>query len=281
MRLGILLLCGLIAGEAAAQARTDTVALTLDSGRIVEARVRVPAACALSCPAVMLFGGFRGAARVLDAVPAEAPLIAASFDYPFDPPRKFRFPQSFGDLPAVKDGIDDSFEGIERLTAHLRTRPEVDASRVTIIGASLGTPFAVTAAADHGIPGLVLIHGFGELRRVIAHQFIRKLEPRVGAWIRGPAWGLSNALVWGMRLPAPERDARKLQAGQRVLMVAAREDEQIPPLASEALWRGLQASSARIERIDHDGAHLRGIDDLRVVEMVGIALDWMRREDLY
>lgn len=270
----------LIALPALGAQRIERVPFTLDSGRELVAEIRRPADAREPLPAVMLFGGFRGAASVLDTVPADLPIAAASFDYPFDPPRRLRFPQSFVHLPAMDRGIEQTFEGIRRLSAHLRTRPDIDASRITIVGASLGAPFATISAAELDLPGLVVVHGFGELRRVVAHQFLRKLEPRLGCWARWPAWGLANALVWGLGLPAPEDYAPELQAGQRALMVVAGDDELVPPQATETLWQALQASSAEVERVDESGGHLRGVSDPRIADLVDTALDWMARAGL-
>ncbi|HEY0973055.1 MAG TPA: dienelactone hydrolase family protein [Solimonas sp.] len=279
-RIGWGLVLGLLCTPLLAAPRVERVAFTLDDGRRIEAELRGPAGRDAPLPVVLLFGGFRGAATVLDAVPSDLPLIAASFDYPFDPPRRFRFPQSFGDLPALKRGIDQTFEGIEQLVAHLRSRDDVDAQRITIVGASLGAPFAVISAAELDLPGVVLVHGFGEVRRVIAQQFIRKLEPRYGAWARAPSWGLANAITWGFRLPAPEDYASRLRASQRVLMITAGDDDLIPAQATETLWQSLQASQARVERVDQPGVHLRGTGDARIADLVGQALRWMGREGL-
>ncbi len=277
----LLLALLLAAAPARAQQHIEHIPLRLASGRVIEAELRRPqAADAPPLPAVMLFGGFRGAATVLDAVPADLPLAAVSFDYPFDPPRRLELPQSLADLPALDRGIEDSFEGIGLLSAHLRTRSDIDARRITIIGASLGAPFAVISAADHALPGLVIVHGFGRLRHVIAHQFIRRLEPRYGRWTRWPAWGLANALVWGFALPAPEDAARRLRASQRALMIVAADDELVPRAATEALWQALNRSSARIERQDEAGTHLQGTEDPRIKDLVDTALNWMRNAGL-
>lgn len=277
---GLILAALLATAPAAAQQNIEQRAFTLDSGRVIHAQIRRPERSDGPLPAVMLFGGFRGAATVLDAVPADLPIVTASFDYPFDPPRRFRFLQSFVDLPAMGRGIDETFEGIRHLSAHLRERADVDAQRITIVGSSLGAPFATISAAELDLPGVVLVHGFGDVRNVIAQQFIRKLEPRYGAWTRWPARGLASALVWGFDLPAPELYAQTLRAHQRVLMITAREDDQVPAQATQALWDALQRSDAYVERIDQAGAHLRGTQDPRIAGLVHTALDWMHSAGL-
>lgn len=276
----IALVAWLMAAPAVARTLVQRVDLPLSSGRVISAEIRRPADAPPVLPAVLLFGGFRGAATVLDAVPAGLSLVSASFDYPFDPPRRFEFPQSLAHLPALDRGIDQTIEGIGHLVAHLRARQDIDAQRLTIVGASLGAPFATIAAAELELPGLVIVHGFGDVRRVIAQQFIRKLAPRYGDWTRWPAWGLANALTWGFDLPAPEDYAARLRATQRVLMIVAQDDELIPQPATEALWQALQRSQAQLERLDEAGAHLQGSRDPRIGGLVETALTWMGRVGL-
>jgi hypothetical protein len=275
-----LLLALLLAAPAAGARSIERVEFTLDSGRVLGAEIRRPADTPGPLPAVMLFGGFRGAATVLDAVPGDLPIAAVSFDYPFDPPRKFVFPDTLAHVPAMARGIDETFEGIRRLSAHLRARDDIDEARMTIVGASLGAPFATISAAELDLPGLVIVHGFGKLRHVIGHQLRHAAERRGHAWLRWPAQGLANLLTWGFRLPAPERYAPRLDADQRALMIVAGDDELIPAHATESLWSALQASAARVERIDETGGHLRGTTDPRIAELVGTAMDWMQRNDL-
>lgn len=276
---GLLALLCLAAAPTDAR-QSETVVFTLDSGRRISAEIRRPAQADGPLPAVMLFGGFRGAATVLDAVPAAAPVVAASFDYPFDPPRRFVFPDSFAHVPAMARGIDETLEGIARLSAHLRDRADVDGARITIVGASLGAPFATISAAELALPGLVIVHGFGRIREVIGHQLAEAAERRGAGWLRWPAQGLANLLTWGLCLPAPERSASRLGGQQRALMIVAGDDELIPRAATASLWSALQASDARIERIDEAGGHLRGVHDPRIGELVGTAMDWMQRNDL-
>lgn len=258
----------------------ERIDFTLASGRQLVAEIRYPANTTRALPAVMLFGGFRGAVTVLDAVPQHLPIAAASFDYPFDPPRSFVFPDTLRDIPAMARGIDETFEGIRQLSAHLRGRDDIDDSRITIVGASLGAPFATISAAELELPGLVIVHGFGKIRHVIGHQLTQAAKRRGHEWLRWPAQGFANLLTWGLRLPAPERYASKLAAGQRALMMVAGDDELIPQHATDALWSALQASDARVERMDEAGGHLRGIRDPRIGELVDTAMDWMQRNDL-
>lgn len=272
-RAALLLVLLTMAGPALATQQREQFTVALASGRVLQVELRRPAALAgQALPAVLLFGGFRGAATILDAVPADTPAAVVSFDYPFDPPRRFVFPDSFLHLPDVRRGIDETREGIRTVHAVLRQREDIDATRISIVGASLGAPFATMAAAELELAGLVIVHGFGDVRRVIAQQFIEKYG-RVVYW---PAQTLAALLTWGLRLPAPEDYAEQLRREQQVLMVVAADDELIPRHATEVLWTALEDSDAQLTRINESGAHLSGNRDPRIPALVGSALDWMR-----
>ncbi len=91
---------------------------------------------------------------------------------------------------------------------------------------------------------------------------------------------LGHVLDAGLDLPEPEAHARRLHASQRVLMVTATDDERIPARASEALWKALVDSDARVERMDLPGRHLRGYGDPAIDEILGHAIDWLDRNGL-
>lgn len=262
-------------GAQAASFREETIALQLDDGRTLTAQLRLPHGDG-RFPAIMLFGGFRNAATVLDRVRSERPLVWATFDYPFEAPRKFRFPQSLQLAPDIRAAIHGTFDGVGKLYAALRTHPRVDAARITVVGASAGAPFATVGAAQHGIPGVVLVQGFGKATLVVQNLLARKYEPKWGAWVRGPAWLLAAWITWYCEVPKIEDYAAQLRAPQKVLAIAARDDEFIPAASSEALWAGLERSSAQRERVVLDGGHLGVGDDTQLIaEILQQALGWM------
>ena len=267
---------------ALASAAESRLALTLDSGRAVDARVLVPEQSTdARMPAVMLFGGFERGASALDLIRTSRPTVLASFDYPLDVPEKARGMDYVRMLPAVRRGIRDSFDGIGKLHAYLATRPDVDPTRITIVGVSLGAPFAVVAAVDHDIPGLAVIHGFGRVNDVIAHQFIRRWGGRErGFWVEPAASLLGNVLTWYADIPQIDIRARNLRDHQRAWMLSAQDDELMPARATDALREGLDASAAQFEFETEPGGHLRGGDDPRIPALLGKAERWMARAGL-
>ncbi|MGQ0621530.1 MAG: hypothetical protein ACT4QA_16680 [Panacagrimonas sp.] len=267
----------------AAEARVPaerTLDLKLAGARVVSARVQVPVADA-PVPAVILLGGFEAGAAALDRVSASRPTVMASFDYPFTLPKEkpalWAWP---GLLREARQGIRDTSEAIGRLHAHLLTMPEVDPARITIVGVSLGAPFAVAAAADHGIPGLAVIHGFGRVNEMIAQQLIRRWEPDHGPWVRPLARRVARWMTWYADVPDIEDKARTLQAHQRVLMLIAADDDLVPASATAALIEALSASSAPVESETDAGAHLAGDTDPRIPALLTRTEVWMEDHGL-
>jgi hypothetical protein len=264
-----------------ATAADEKIALTLDDGRVLEATVRVPDGAEGRLPALMLFGGFRSAAKVLDKVQTPRPVVWASFDYPFEPPRKFTFPGSLRHAPEARAAIHGSFEGIGKLYRALAEHPRVDPARITVAGASAGAPFATVGAARDPIPGVLLVQGNGDVPAVIANLIARKYRAKHGAWVERPARWLAEWINWYCEIPDIAGEARKLRSSQRVLMITATQDDFVPKPATEALWQALGESEARHERIDIEGIHLGvGDDSARIVDILDRSMKWMDEQDL-
>jgi dienelactone hydrolase len=270
---GVLLLALSLAAQA--ERRHESITLELEEGPTITAELRIPAAGDGPYPAVMLFGGLRSAGEVLDLLPeGKHPIALASFDYPFEPPRDLDFPGALQHLPAARRAIFDTLDGIGQLHAALAAHPEIDAERITIVGASLGAPFAVIAAANHDIPGMVAVQGYGKLATVISHQFRIRWEPEWGRAGVLAAQLLGHGIALWARLPEPERHARKLTSGQHALLITAEADRIIPETASEALWEAMQASEAKVARQALPGGHLRSGADGLIRRIYQEAIAW-------
>lgn len=269
---------GLPVPEVAAE---DGLMLTLDSGREVAVRLRRDAPAKAPQPAIILLGGFQRGGGAIDLVQTEWPVIWVGMDYPYDPPRKFIFPGSLRSLPDFSTAVDETLEALRKLVAQLRARPDVDAERIVIIGASAGAPFATIAGAQAQIPGVIIVQGFGDLPGVIAHQFILRWQPKYGDWVVRPAHWLASALVWGLGLPHPEHYARQYTSAQQVLYIQAADDKRIPSRATQALWEAIGDSGAARERRTLDGGHLGGGDTQALIDdMLRVGVQWMEDSDL-
>jgi dienelactone hydrolase len=283
-RAALALTLALVAAEAApafAQARVETIPLTLHDGRAVVAQLRIPGDATRPLPALMLFGGFRSAARVLDKVHTDRSVVWATFDYPFEPPRKFRFPSSLKHAPEARAAIHGAFDGIGELYQALARHRAVDPARITVVGASAGAPFAIVGAARNPIPGVILVQGMGDVPAVIENILHRKYREQYGDWVAWPARWLARWINWYCEIPDIAAQARQLRASQKALMFTAAQDDFIPKPATESLWTALQASDAHVERIDLEGLHLGvGDDSARIADILQRAMQWLERRGL-
>ncbi|OFZ17729.1 MAG: hypothetical protein A2X94_15190 [Bdellovibrionales bacterium GWB1_55_8] len=262
--------------------REERVPVSLSDERTIEAQLRIPLVPkGKRVPAVLLFGGFQNAGRVLDLVKPDRPVLLASFDYPFSPPRKFVFPDSLRFAPAAKKMVHDTIEGIQVLTEMLAGHPLVNPSQLTIIGASLGAPFALAASAGNSdVKGLVLVHGFGAVPQTIAHQFVRAWRPKWG-WVARPFAGLLGfASWWYLDIASPEKTARELDSRQHVLVISAAQDSFVPEQASSSLWSAIAESSAVSKRIVVPGDHLQPGSDELISELMQMVWVWASEASL-
>ena len=123
------------AGRASGPATAlESVSLTLSSGRPLTVWLRVPEAAAQApMPAAVVLGGFETGGGVLDLVPLEHPAILATFDYPYEAPRKLGLLSLFAELDRFRQGVDDTIEAVVRLHDLLAARADVDDAEEEIL----------------------------------------------------------------------------------------------------------------------------------------------------
>lgn len=258
--------------------------LVLPSGTVLSVqahRYALPSSKA-KLPVVLLFGGFEGAAHVLELFRADRPVYLASFDYPYEPQRKFDFPGDLRHIPAARRAIHDTLDGIQALGEELRRRPDLDGERMSIVGASFGAPFAIHgAAASPGIfTGLVVIHGFADVRRTLENRLRLALE-RKQVVASGPLSWAAAWVLWGfMGVPHLGSLAEGLRAPQRVLVIGAESDQFIPREVSASLKERLLRSEARVTFEKTTGEHLMPGADQLISRLLTMTSQWMAREGL-
>lgn len=276
----LLSLALLLPSLASAAPVEETLPLELASGRTLEVRLLRPTQTIEKLPAVILLGGYRRGAGALDLVTAGRPVMLAGFDYPAELPRKLRVSEIPRLVPQTRRGIAETREGLAALHRQLRQRPDVDSSRITLVGVSAGAPFATLAAADTGFPAVILVHGFADLPGMIQHQFARRWEPSAGWLGRAGAWMSSRLLHALLGLPSIEQAAASLKPGRRVLMIRAERDDFIPAASSLALEAALRRSGARVDLVVQPGGHVRGAAQEELKPVLEASLEWMRQQRL-
>jgi fermentation-respiration switch protein FrsA (DUF1100 family) len=115
---------------------------------------------------------------------------------------------------------------------YLLAQPDVDTTRVELIGASFGAPFgAVVAALDRRVTRLWLLHGAADPYRLLEHNLERYVS---FAPLRAVVAGAANVLIAGPRLDPAGWVAQV--SPRPVIMINALEDERIPRPLVERLY---------------------------------------------
>lgn len=232
--------------------REQDVTLHAANGFVVRLTVRRPAAPDTARRALFfILGGQqrgRAAGRLLGSTLGN---VFASLEYPFDGNDRAKGLALVAQVPAIRRALLDTPPAVLLALDYLRAMPDVDTTRVELVGASFGAPFATIAAAlDPRVTRLWIAHGGGGPYTLLSHNLRRDIP---FAPARVTVAGLANVLAAGPRL-APERWVGRI-APRPVIMINATEDEMIPRRSVALLWEAAQEPK---EQIWLPGQHMRG-----------------------
>ena len=177
--------------------------------------------------------------------------VFASMEYPFEGDHRAKGLAVVAQVPAIRRALYDTPPAAQIALDYLLARPDVDPTRVELVGASFGAPFAtIVAARDPRVTRLWLAHGGGDTRAMID----RGLEKEIGnRFLRAPVTALANLLASGPRF-TPERWIADV-APRPVVMLNAEDDEKIPRRSVDILYA---AALAPKELIWLPGNHMQG-----------------------
>jgi dienelactone hydrolase len=231
------------------------VELAATSGRRGELAIRRPAgdeATPIRRPIFIVLGG---AVRGKDAgklIGDTRGAIFASLKYPYDGKLKATGAMEvLAQVPAIRRAFYDTPPAVQLALDYLLARPDVDSTRVELVGASFGAPFAAIAAArDTRVTRLWLAHGGGDSYALLEHNLQRDIP---NATLRSPLAHLANVLISGPRF-TPEAWVGQV-APRPVIMLNAEDDEQIPRASVELLYA---AAGAPKELVWLPGQHMQG-----------------------
>lgn len=248
------------------------VTLISDTGLEVLLRVRAPERSpGTRRPAVILVGGFR-TGRSAAQIPNEtADLVLASVEYPYDGPRRGLSGWEWTRrLPELRSAAMETPSALLLAAQYLYAREDVDPDRVTIVGASLGVPFVVAAAAaDRRLAGAALLHGGGDVGTLFSHAYREDVTPGLA-----PLFG--TLVAWATAPLEPTKYVGEI-APRPVLMVNATGDAMIPRESVVALY---DAAREPKRMIWLETSHL-GTNEKEVVDaLMELTLEWMETRGL-
>lgn len=244
------------AGESQAAA---SVRLTSDSGLNVSLRMIRDAAAEQPVPVLLVLGGHRTGSAAVELFGEVGERAVVALDYPYHGPQSVDgLIETTQAIPLIRKAFLDTPPAVSLAIDWLEDQPWVDRTRIVMVGASLGVPFAATAAArDDRLAGLLLVHGAADNRLWLQKNL------SVGFDFLQPA--MATLLHWLAYGPVFRTEDHVAAVSPRpVLIVGAREDERTPSGQTEVLFDA--AREPKMLRWT-DGRHLdpaRGdiIDDL-------------------
>ncbi len=251
-----------------------SVRLTSDSGLAVFFRVVRSTASPGPRPVLVVLGGHRTGSDAVELFGNVGQHAVVGVDYPYDGPQKVK-----GALPIVKtipkarQAFLDTVPAVSLVVDWLVEQSWVDPDRIILIGASLGVPFATTAAGrDPRIAGLILVHGAADNRLWLQTQVERRVDTEI---LHYPLATVLHWLAYGPVLDTREHIARV--APRPVLIIGARDDERTPAGQAELLFDA--AGEPRRLRFT-DGQHIQPNRPEIIAELLRVAdeeLDFLSR----
>ncbi len=241
------------------------------SGRAVRATLRVaPDPSGARLTGVVLAGGFGTGWRAAEYVAPEPGFALLSIDYPYDG-RRSRIPVR----EVLARGADlwrathEMSPLLVRAGDYLAGRPDVDSSHVVVVGASLGVPLALHAAAHSGrFRAAALLYGCADLGDWVGRNL--RGYPR---WQRALAGWLAAVLY---RDYEPARLIARVSP-RPVLLVNGRGD---PRVSSEGARRLFEAAGPPREQIWIEGAHVGEEEHDLVGRLLRVTVAWLRENGL-
>jgi hypothetical protein len=252
----------------------ETLTLTADTGLSVDLRVRRPAAAGRRLPVLLLLGGHRTGRDAVELAGAPDGLVYAAIDYPYEGSHRLRGGwQILRAIPGIQQAFLDTPPALSLALDWLLAQPWADPARAELVGVSLGVPFAAAAGAlDERFRRVWLIHGAGDNHAWLEHN-LREDFPV--DWQRAVMTEVFYTLIYAESF----RTARWVRAipPRQAVIIAAREDERLPPAALEPL-PAVAAREPAVDLLWTDGLHIDPDRPEVIRQLLDLVLVRVRRD---
>ncbi|MCL5267918.1 MAG: hypothetical protein M1469_07435 [Bacteroidetes bacterium] len=217
--------------------RTDSVfrhewlSLESDRGLKVECGLLVPASeeKVSRYPVVILMGGKATGKHAVDYALDIRNVIIVAPDYSYSPRESYTMLEFLRDVPDMRRAALGMVPSVMLVTDYLWRRPDVDTTKLVLLGYSFGAPFVPCIAAyDRRAASAVIVFGGGDLRGLIRHNVRR---------YRGP-FASELVSIFGGVLLYPLEPLRYVDRISPIplIMINGTKDEQVPERYARELF---------------------------------------------
>lgn len=207
------------------------VTLVSSSGLRVKLSTRIPKAVTSPRPLVLLLGGRRTGRDAVKLVKDTRGVALAAISYPYEGNPKANRLQLLTDLPDMQQAIKDTAPAIMLAMDYLSQQSQIKSNQIELAGVSLGAFFvSVPGALDHRFKRVWLIHGAGEVDKVLEKGTERYIESEPLRYVLGKLFSwitLSHHL-------GPEQWIGRISP-RPVIIINAKDDPSFPPSSIIAL----------------------------------------------
>lgn len=229
----------------------ESVRLISDSGLQVSFRIIRDVETDALLPVLVILGGHRTGSDAVELFGDVGHRSIVGVDYPYDGPDKVKGVIPIArTIPMARQAFRDTVPAVSLILDWLVEQAWVDKKRIILVGASLGVPFAATAAArDRRITALMLVHGAADNRLWLEVQVARRIDTEL---LHYP---LATILYWLAYGPVLDTSKHVATISPRpVLIIGARDDERTPASQAEILFDAAR-DPKRLRRTD--GQHIQ------------------------
>ncbi len=210
-----------------------------DAGFTVNCGILAPAAKGKTFPAIILLGGKATGKYAIDYALDIQSVVIVAVDYPYEPRETYTVGNFLYDIPAIRRALIDMMPSVMLVTDYLWQRPDVDTSRIVLLGYSFGAPFVpCIMAQDHRPAVAAMVYGGGDLQSLIGQNVARYEGATAGSMVGF----LSGVLLHPVE---PLRFAPRISPVPLVL-INGTHDEMVPRRNAELLYEAAREPKKQI-----------------------------------